>query len=108
VVFPVERPGGHAGVRSGRRGSGDHGGSLGSWLTLVVVVVLLVAAVFAQRSSHSGGDHRPALVVGDSVVEDVISAIAKAARTGEIGDGRVFVVPVTHSYRIRTGENEAL
>ena len=30
-------------------------------------------------------------------------AIIQAARTGEIGDGRVFVIPVTHSYKIRTG-----
>jgi hypothetical protein len=46
----------------------------------VVVVVLLVAAVFAQRSSHSGGDHRPALVVGDSVV----ALAARAANTGPV------------------------
>jgi nitrogen regulatory protein P-II 1 len=30
----------------------------------------------------------------------------QAARTGEIGDGRVFVIPVLESYRIRTGEME--
>jgi nitrogen regulatory protein PII len=46
-------------------------------------------------------------VVSDDVVEDVVKAIIQAARTGEIGDGRVFVMPVTQSYRIRTGENEA-
>ena len=45
-------------------------------------------------------------VVSDDVVEDVVKAIIQAARTGEIGDGRVFVMPVTQSYRIRTGENE--
>ena len=47
-------------------------------------------------------------VVADEVVDQVVKAIIEAARTGEIGDGRVFVVPVTHSYRIRTGENEAI
>jgi len=47
-------------------------------------------------------------VVQDDVVDEVVKAIIQAARTGEIGDGRVFVVPVTHSYRIRTGEDEAL
>jgi len=47
-------------------------------------------------------------VIHDDVVDEVVKAIIQAARTGEIGDGRVFVVPVTHSYRIRTGEDEAL
>jgi nitrogen regulatory protein P-II 1 len=44
------------------------------------------------------------VVVEDNVAEDVIKAIIQAARTGEIGDGRVFVIPVEQSYRIRTGE----
>jgi nitrogen regulatory protein P-II 1 len=33
-----------------------------------------------------------------------VGAIITAARTGEIGDGRVFIIPVEQSYRIRTGE----
>jgi nitrogen regulatory protein P-II 1 len=41
------------------------------------------------------------------VADDVVKAIVTAARTGEIGDGRVFVLPVLESYRIRTGEREA-
>jgi nitrogen regulatory protein PII len=47
-------------------------------------------------------------VVPDNVVDEVVKAIIQAARTGEIGDGRVFVLPVNQSYRIRTGENEAV
>jgi nitrogen regulatory protein PII len=46
-------------------------------------------------------------VVTDAVVDDVVKAIIQAARTGEIGDGRVFVTSVAASYKIRTGENEA-
>ena len=46
------------------------------------------------------------VVVSDDVVEEVIQAITRAARTGEIGDGRVFVLPVEHSYNIRTGERD--
>ena len=46
------------------------------------------------------------LVVADNIVEDAVKAIIQAARTGEIGDGRVFVIPVEQSYRIRTGEFE--
>ncbi|OFV94171.1 MAG: transcriptional regulator [Acidobacteria bacterium RIFCSPLOWO2_12_FULL_65_11] len=47
------------------------------------------------------------IVVADAVVDEVVKAIMQAARTGEIGDGRVFVFPVTQSYKIRTGEVEA-
>ena len=46
------------------------------------------------------------VVVPNDVVEEVIQAVIAAARTGEIGDGRVFVLPVEESYRIRTGERE--
>lgn len=46
------------------------------------------------------------VVVPDNVAEDVIEAIMAAARTGEIGDGRVFVLPVAESYKIRTGERQ--
>lgn len=45
-------------------------------------------------------------VVSDTLADDVIKAIISAARTGEIGDGRVFVLPVADSYKIRTGERE--
>jgi nitrogen regulatory protein PII len=44
------------------------------------------------------------LVVADAAADDAVKAIIQAARTGEIGDGRVFVIPVERSYRIRTGE----
>jgi nitrogen regulatory protein P-II 1 len=43
-------------------------------------------------------------VVPADVVDSAVEAIANAARTGEIGDGRVFVYPVEQSLRIRTGE----
>jgi nitrogen regulatory protein PII len=46
------------------------------------------------------------VVVPDSVVDEVIQAVIKAARTGEIGDGRVFVLPVEQGYNIRTGERD--
>jgi nitrogen regulatory protein PII len=47
------------------------------------------------------------VVVPDSIADEAIKAIVEAARTGEIGDGRVFVLPVLESYRIRTGERES-
>ena len=44
-------------------------------------------------------------VVPADLVDRAVEAIANAARTGEIGDGRVFVYPVEQSLRIRTGES---
>jgi nitrogen regulatory protein P-II 2 len=44
------------------------------------------------------------VVIADGIVDRVIEAITKAARTGKIGDGKIFVVPVEQAVRIRTGE----
>jgi nitrogen regulatory protein PII len=48
------------------------------------------------------------IVVGDEIAEEVIAAVLRAARTGEIGDGRVFVMPVEQAYNIRTGERNVI
>ena len=45
------------------------------------------------------------LIVGDGDVERTIEAIVKAARTGKIGDGKIFVTAVEQVVRIRTGES---
>ena len=44
------------------------------------------------------------IVVDDSLVGKVVDAIERAARTGRIGDGKVFVSPVDDAIRVRTGE----
>ncbi len=44
------------------------------------------------------------IVVGDELVEQAVEAIIKAARTGKIGDGKIFVTSVEQVVRIRTGE----
>jgi nitrogen regulatory protein PII len=44
------------------------------------------------------------VVVSDEQVDDVVNAILSTARTGEIGDGKIFVIPVEQAIRIRTGE----
>src|SRR5215510_13252033 len=44
------------------------------------------------------------VVVPDSLVHQVLEAIEKSAKTGRIGDGKIFVVPVEEAVRIRTGE----
>jgi nitrogen regulatory protein P-II 1 len=47
------------------------------------------------------------MVVKDTIVDDLVTTITESARTGKIGDGRIFVIPVEKSIRIRTGETEA-
>lgn len=44
------------------------------------------------------------VVLGDDVVEKAVSTIVASAKTGKIGDGKVFVMPVEHAVRIRTEE----
>lgn len=46
------------------------------------------------------------LVVADSDVQPVIDRIIEAARTGEVGDGKIFVTPVAQAVRIRTGDRD--
>ena len=50
------------------------------------------------------------IIVGDENVAKVVETIEKAARTGRIGDGKIFVIPIEEVMRIRTGErgSEAL
>jgi nitrogen regulatory protein PII len=50
------------------------------------------------------------IVVEDEKADDITEAITKAARTGKIGDGKIFVIDVLSAMRIRTGEtgNQAL
>jgi len=44
------------------------------------------------------------IAVSDDMVDTVIDAITKAANTGKIGDGKIFVMPLEQAVRIRTGE----
>ncbi len=45
------------------------------------------------------------VIVADETIDRAIEAIIKAARTGKIGDGKIFVMPVEQVVRIRTGES---
>ena len=47
------------------------------------------------------------VVVEDDRVEEVVKSIADAARTGEIGDGKIFISPVESVIRIRTGDRDS-
>lgn len=47
------------------------------------------------------------VVVDDSNVDTVVNAIAEAAKTGEIGDGKIFISPIESVVRIRTGDRDS-
>ena len=47
------------------------------------------------------------VAVAAEQVDQVVEAIAAAAKTGQIGDGKIFVTPIEHAVRIRTGETDA-
>jgi nitrogen regulatory protein P-II 1 len=48
------------------------------------------------------------IAVSDSFVDPTVQALCGAARTGEVGDGKIFVVPLEEAVRIRTGETDSL
>jgi len=48
------------------------------------------------------------LVVPDERSEEIIKSIITSARTGEIGDGRVFVLPIEDGYNVRTSERDVM
>jgi nitrogen regulatory protein P-II 1 len=45
------------------------------------------------------------IVIPDELVEQVIETIQKVAKTGQVGDGKIFILPVEDAVRIRTGES---
>ena len=63
------------------------------------------------RGAEYSVDFLPKIIlevaVADDLVETAIEAIEKSARTGKIGDGKIFVSPIEHVVRIRTGETGA-
>jgi nitrogen regulatory protein P-II 1 len=48
------------------------------------------------------------IAVSDSFVDATISAVREGAHTGEVGDGKIFVLPLERAVRIRTGETDTL
>ena len=87
-------------------------------LTAVGVRGMMVTEIkgFGLQSGHTeiyrGAEYRVnfvpkvriEIVVADALVDQVMAAIARTARTDKIGDGKIFVTPVEQAIRIRTGE----
>ncbi len=94
-------------VRSALEGRGVHG------------MTVTEASGFGRQRGHTevyrGAEYvvdlvpkvRIEVVVASEDVEGVVSAILDAARTGKIGDGKVWVVPVDSVVRVRTGERDS-
>ena len=71
-----------------------------------------------QTETYRGAEYRVdfvpkiklEIVIDDAKLSTAVNVITKAANTGKIGDGKIFVVPVNEAVRIRTGEsgNDAL
>ena len=57
-------------------------------------------------SEAKGSGRRIEMVVGDDIVDTCVETIMKTAKTGKIGDGKIFVFDVARVVRIRTGEED--
>jgi nitrogen regulatory protein P-II 1 len=87
-------------------------------LTTIGVRGMMVTEIkgFGSQSGHTeiyrGAEYavnfvpkvRLEIVVSDALAEQVVSTIAKTAKTDKIGDGKIFVLDVQHAVRVRTGE----
>ena len=47
------------------------------------------------------------IAVSADIADKAVEVIASSARTGQIGDGKIFVTPIDHALRIRTGETDS-
>lgn len=83
-------------------------GTLGMTVTEVKGVGRQLGHTETYRGAEYAVDFVPkvkiGLVVTDDQVDDVVEAILKSAHTGKVGDGKIFISPVEHVIRIRTGE----
>ena len=89
-------------------------------LTGIGVVGMTVSEVrgFGRQKGHTelyrGGEYtidflpkiKVEVVVADPMVSKVVEVVAGAAKTGNIGDGKIFITPVDSAVRIRTGERD--
>lgn len=89
-------------------------------LTTIGVRGMMVSEIkgFGSQSGHTeiyrGAEYavnfvpklRLEVVVNDSLADQVVDTIARTAKTGKIGDGKIFVVDVEKAVRVRTGETD--
>ncbi|PTE13697.1 P-II family nitrogen regulator [Pseudogemmobacter blasticus] len=89
-------------------------------LTAIGVRGMMVSEIkgFGSQSGHTeiyrGAEYavnfvpklRLEIVVADALADQVVETISKTARTGKIGDGKIFVIDVEKAVRVRTGETD--
>jgi nitrogen regulatory protein P-II 1 len=72
-------------------------------------ITVTEAKGFGRQKGHTelyrGAEYVVEIVLGDDMVEKAIEAIRRAAQTGRIGDGKIFVSNIEEAIRIRTGES---
>ena len=80
---------------------------------LTVSQVMGAGAQKGQKEKYRGAEMdinllhklKVEVVVADELVECVVSKVSEGIRTGEVGDGKIFVIPIDDAIRVRTGEN---
>jgi nitrogen regulatory protein P-II 2 len=60
----------------------------------------------AEYAVHFLPKVRLEVVVDDDIADKVVEAVTAAAKTGQIGDGKIFITSIEHAVRIRTGETD--
>ena len=77
-----------------------------SWRELFVTVTVPAEMAPPSLGQELSEKVRLEIGVSDHFVEPTVQAIMRGARTGDVGDGKIFVVPVEKVFRIRTGEED--
>ncbi len=107
IVMAIIKPFKLEEVRDARTGLGVHG--------LTVTEVKGYGRQKGHTEIYRGAEYAVSFLpklkievaVGSDMVAKVIDAISSAAKTGQIGDGKIFVSPIEQAVRIRTGERDA-
>jgi len=96
----VAGAGGSAGASAGAAVGASAGAAVGA----AVGASAPVGELAARRRSYLRSNVKIECAVSDGDAPTIVDTILRHARTGSIGDGKVFVLPVEQAYRIRTGE----
>lgn len=71
------------------------------------VTVSVVTGMSAQRGPYESVEKaKLEIMVPDDLVERVVDVVRQAAHTGNPGDGRIFVIPIEQTVKVRTGERD--
>ena len=107
LITAIIKPFKLAAVREGLAGAGVNGMTV----TEVKGIGRQKGHTEFYRGAEYQGDFVPKVRIEAAVPNDIadraVEIITESARTGEIGDGKIFVTPIDHALRIRTGESDS-